>query len=227
MSGGYTTRWSVIHGAAQGNEPDREEFVRRYQDVARAYLGARWANSRFTQEIDDAVQEVFLRCFKPEGVLERFDPARAGGFRPFFFGTIRHVALSFERDRARQRAHPADDSSFLDGVAADEEGLSTILDRAWRQAILRDAVEYQAECARDEGPEAIRRVELLRLRFHEGLPIREIARRWNVDAARLHYEYAKARDEFRAALHDVVAFHHPGSPEEVRRECAQLFGNQR
>lgn len=227
MSGGYTTRWSVIHGAAQGNESDREEFVRRYGDVVRAYLGARWGNSLLSQEIDDAVQEVFLRCFKPDGALNRFDPHRPGGFRPFFFGTIRHVALSFERNRARQRARPTADPSVLDGVNTDEEGLSTLLDRAWRQAMLREAVEYQAERARDVGPEAVRRVELLRLRFHEGLPIREIAQRWNEEAARLHYEYAKARDEFRMALHDVVAFHHPGSADDVRHECARLFGTKR
>lgn len=227
MSGGYTTRWSVIHGAAQGNASDREEFVRRYSDVVRTYLGARWRNSLLSQEIDDAVQEVFLRCFKPEGALKRFDPDRPGGFRPFFFGTIRHVALSFERNRARQRARPTADPSLLDGADTDEEGLSTLLDRAWRQAMLREAVEYQAERARDNGPDAVRRVELLRLRFQEDLPIREIARRWSEDAARLHYEYAKARDEFRAALHDVVAFHHPGTVDQVRRECARLFGDNR
>jgi hypothetical protein len=32
-----------------------------------------------------------------------------------------------------------------------------------------------------------------------------------MDAARLHHEYATARDEFRAALRTVVAFHHPAA----------------
>jgi hypothetical protein len=39
----------------------------------------------------------------------------------------------------------------------------------------------------------VRRVELLTLRFHEAMPIREIARLWGVDAASLHHEYAQAR----------------------------------
>ena len=70
------------------------------------------------------------------------------------------------------------------------------------------------------GPE---RVELLRLRFHEEMPIREIAQLWGLDAPSLHHEYARARQEFRSALRDVVALHDPGSPEDVDRECAQLL----
>ena len=70
---------------------------------------------------------------------------------------------------------------------------------------------------------AIRRVEILRLRFEEGLPIREIARKWNAEAAALHREYAKAREEFHAALKEVVAFHLPERPEAVDGECAGLL----
>ena len=68
------------------------------------------------------------------------------------------------------------------------------------------------------------RKQLLRLRFQEDMPIRDIARLWKSDAAALHKEYAKARQEFKEALIDVVAFHHPGSPGEVERECAEMLG---
>ena len=88
---------------------------------------------------------------------------------------------------------------------------------------MREAAERQSVLAAQRGEEATRRVELLRLRFHEGMPIREIARLWGVDAASLHHEYARARREFRSALRDVIAFHHPGAPEDVDRECAQLL----
>jgi hypothetical protein len=67
-------------------------------------------------------------------------------------------------------------------------------------------------------------VELLRLRFNDGLPIREIAVRWGEEAARLHHEYATARDEFQSALREVVAFHHPGTaPGEVDQACRELL----
>ena len=56
----------------------------------------------------------------------------------------------------------------------------------------------------------MRRVELLRLRFEEDLahPVdrRALGRRGGRVASR----YALARKEFRAALLEVVAFHHPG-----------------
>lgn len=57
------------------------------------------------------------------------------------------------------------------------------------------------------------------------LPIREIAERWHEDTAKLHHEYATARDEFRAALLHVIAFHHPGAPTvELDRACSELLG---
>ena len=90
---------------------------------------------------------------------------------------------------------------------------------------MREAVRRQEEFAAREGDAAVRRVELLRLRFQEGLPIREVAARWGVDAATLHREYARARRELRAALLEVVAFHHPGAPAEVERACAELLAH--
>jgi RNA polymerase sigma-70 factor (ECF subfamily) len=81
----------------------------------------------------------------------------------------------------------------------------------------------QRRRAAERGPEAEQRVELLRLRFEENLPIRTIAQRWGVPAARLHHVYAVARQEFRAALLEVVAVHHPGSPAEVEQEAASLL----
>jgi RNA polymerase sigma-70 factor (ECF subfamily) len=80
-----------------------------------------------------------------------------------------------------------------------------------------------AEAADDERTR--RRVELLRLRFQGGLAIREIAARWNADAAKLHHEYATARDEFRAALRWVVAFHMPTAGEgHLDAACRELLG---
>ena len=90
--------------------------------------------------------------------------------------------------------------------------------------MLKEATRVQAATAARAGKAAERRVELLRLRFGEGLPIRAIAARWEVDAAQLHHEYATARAEFRAALREVVAFHQPGRPaDELDSACAELL----
>jgi len=63
---------------------------------------------------------------------------------------------------------------------------------------------------------------LLELRFGDGLPIREIAARWETDAAALHREYAKARREFEDALRDVIRDEEGGGPESVQKECERL-----
>src|SRR5215510_9260970 len=78
-----TTCWSLIEGAAAGNADDRARFAHRYAPVVRAYLCARWRGSPHLQDVEDAVQEVFIACFREGGVLARADPTRGGGFRPY------------------------------------------------------------------------------------------------------------------------------------------------
>src|SRR5205085_1207348 len=88
----------------------------------------------------------------------------------------------------------------LDEFADDADSPSRTFDRAWARALLREAARHQEQRAQQVGAAAVRRIELLRLRFQEGLPIRAIADRWGTDAAALHHEYARARQEFQAAL---------------------------
>jgi RNA polymerase sigma-70 factor (ECF subfamily) len=136
---------------------------------------------------------------------------------------VRNVARRFEADLARRREQQPGSNADLEQLAGAEEDQARAFDRAWARALLREAARLQEAKARAAGEAAGRRVELLRLRFHEGLPIRDIAGRWQADPAALHHEYAKARREFKAALGEVVAFHHPGSAAEVEQECANLL----
>jgi RNA polymerase sigma-70 factor (ECF subfamily) len=176
-------------------------------------------------ELDDAVQEVFLECFRRNGVLERADAERPGGFRPFLFGVIKHVASRMQLRAARDRRRQPPGDVEPDLLVASDGEVARAFDRAWATAIMHQAAELQAERARNAGPEAQRRVELLQVRFFDDLPIREIASRWEVDVRQLHREYAKARDEFHAALRQAVAFHCPAAtPGEVERECDALLG---
>jgi RNA polymerase sigma-70 factor (ECF subfamily) len=215
-----STCWTVIRAAAAGGLGERAEFARRYGPIVRSYLASRWRSSPLRQELDDAVQEVFVECFKPAGVLARADRGR-GDFRPFLFGVVRNVALRLERLRGRDT--PSADAPDLDAVADDGPSPSRAFERAWATALFREAGRLLEQRAAESGEAACRRVELLRLRFQEGLPIREIARRWGTDAAALHHQYAKARQEFKTAFLEVVAFHHPGTPTEVEQECVNLL----
>jgi RNA polymerase sigma factor (sigma-70 family) len=218
-----STCWTVIEGAAVGRPEDRDTFARRYLPVVRAYFAARWRGPALSGEVDDAAQEVFVDCFRDDGALARADRSRDGGFRAFLFGVTRNIALRCERARAQRRVGPSDSSFDPDTVAASDESLSDVFDRAWAKSLLRQAGARQKEVASVDGDAALKRVELLRLRFEECLPIREIAVRWRVDASHLHREYARAREEFRESLREIVAFHHPGAKAHVDAECARLL----
>jgi RNA polymerase sigma-70 factor (ECF subfamily) len=216
MSAPESTCWTVIRSAASGSPADREELARRYLHVVRAYLGGRWRGSELLNDRDDAVQEVFIECFRQGGVLDAAGAGRVPSFRAFLYGVIRNVARRFE-------SRPRRDAVELADVASNEASQSQLFERSWAQSIMAEAARLQRTQAEARGIDALQRVELLRLRFEENLPIRSIAERWGVDAARLHHDYAQARQEFRAALLEVVAFHHPGSPAEVEQEAASLL----
>lgn len=217
------TCWHLIRGAASGAADDREEFARRYLPAVRAYLRARWGRSPLASEVEDVVQEVFLELLKSGGVLESADSGHGQGFRALLFAVSRNVALQAERKRSR-RANLIGDGAFEpDGNAAEDPTLSRVFDRTFAQSVVRQARDRMDLEARRAGGEFLRRAELLRLHFEEGLPIRDIATLWQVDAAVLHREYAKARREFQDALHATIAGGENWSAERVTQECERLL----
>lgn len=217
------TPWSVLRRAARGEPEDREEFARLYEPAVRAYLRARWKGDLWIQDVDDVVQNVFLACFGENGVLARADADRPGGFRAFLYGVVRNKALDWERRSSRVRVRSLEAAGGAEDYEADQESLGAAFDRAWARAVLQEAVLRQEELARARDEAARSRVELLRLRFNDGLPIREIAKRWGVERDHLHHEYARARRDYQKALAEVVAYHHPeATPAEVQRECRRL-----
>jgi RNA polymerase sigma-70 factor (ECF subfamily) len=211
-----STCWTVIRAAAAGSPTDREELARRYLGVVRAYLAARWRRAALRDDLDDAAQDVFVECFRAGGALEAAGDGRVPSFRAFLYGVVRNVARRFESRPTRAAGPPPD-------VAADEASQSRVFERTWAQAIMAEAAQRQKSRAADLGDEAQRRVELLRLRFEDGLAIRAIADLWAVDPAPLHHAYALARQEFKAALVEVIAFHQPGSPAALEQEAASLL----
>jgi hypothetical protein len=211
------TCWTLIHAAAGGDGAARERFARLYQPIARGYLVSRWKRSPLLSKLDDAVQDVFVECFKINGVLDRVIESQPEGFRAFFHGVLRNVARRHEENHRPAIPLP-------DYQPVNDTSLSRAFDKTWAQSLLREARRVQAELAAASGERALRRVELLRLRFQEGMPIRDIAAKWNEDAAKLHHEFATARDEFRIALRTVIAFQMPAATEpQLDSACRGLL----
>ena len=219
-----STCWTLIRGAAAGEREDRDTFARLYAPAVRAYLAARWRNSPHHQDLEDTVQEVFVECFKQGGVLDRADPGKPGGFRAFLYGVVRNVALRFEAGNARERVGRFPSELDPDGLEGHEEALSLVFDRAWARSVMKEAAALHAEQARGGSDAARRRVKLLRLRYQEGLSVADIAELWDTQGERLHSDFTRARAEFRAALMEVLRFHHPGSREE-RKDIEQEYSH--
>lgn len=218
----HDTCWTLIQGAAGGQAIEREEFARRYLPIVRAYLGARWRTSPMREQMDDAAQEVFVACFRAGGALESVDVTRGTSFRAYLFGVVRNVALHFER-RARRRKSSASSASHLGELPADDPTLSVVFDRAFARALMREAAERMAARARVLGAPHERRVKLLRLRFEEGLPVREIARLWDADPTHLHRQFTVAANEFKRCLREVVGLSERCAPDRLEQECERLL----
>jgi len=215
------TCWTLIEGAAAGDSASRAIFTSRYLPLVRAFLEARWKGRRSYADLEDALQETFLECFRQEGALDRIED-RSREFRPFLLGVVRNVALRFETARARRRDGPGSETFQADVLPVDEESLSRVFDRAWAETILREAALRQEQAARDSDDAARRRVDLLREVFREGRSVAELSRLWAIDANVLRHEYDRARAEFLEALKEVVGFHNPNAPERVARECREI-----
>ena len=79
-------------------------------------------------DLDDAVQEVFVECFRQGGVLEAAVDGRVPSFRAFLYGVVRNVARRFE-----SRTAPA--ASRLPEIQDDEPSLAYQVDKGESEAL--------------------------------------------------------------------------------------------
>jgi RNA polymerase sigma-70 factor (ECF subfamily) len=221
------TSWSVVLGAAAGRPLARDDFARRYGPVIRGYLSARWRLPSGHAEVADATNDVFVECFKGGGALERVNPRSPGGFRAFLYGVVRNVALMAERKLARRRDAAGRSSIDPDSLAADDDSLSRVFDRAWAESVVAEARERMAERSARSAA-AGRRFAALGLRFDQGQQPRRMADAMGVPVERVYEILREARAEFRSILIEVLAGYHPGCGEaEVERRCIELLASLR
>ena len=216
-----STCWELLGSAADGDANARTQFVAAYGPMVRGSLEALWRGTPHLAHLDDAIQDVFVECLKPNGVLRKADRSRPSGFRAFLRGVVRSVASRHQFHSAREAGRKS--AATLDGIGGGDDSVSRILDREWARTIVRAAGERMRERARQLGPSAEQRVELLRERYDDDVPVRDIARRLQLDPDVLHHQLAKARAEFREMLLEVVAVHYPGTRASVERECRRLL----
>ncbi len=220
----HDTSWTIIEAAAEGDADARERFAALYAPALQAYFRKRWQHDPVLASVDDAVQEVFVDCFKPAGVLDRVDCTRDGGFRAFFYGVARTTARSFERAHGKNRARNLNDAFDADALATDDdEDLTRVFDREWARSIVQESAVLYRHRAEAIGGREMLRVEILRLRFECGLPIREIAAQLDLTPKLAHKEHALARKSYQRILEEVVAAHYASDETQVAEKCREVL----
>ena len=216
------THWSLIARAAAGNPLDRDSFVERYAPIVRVFLCARWRLPIDHEAIADATQDVFLQCFRDEGLLDRAARGAVSGFKGYLLGATRNVALMTERRLARERARGSGTEIRFDDVEASTATQSEEFDRAWARMISREARRLLASRS-DHSELTIERWHILALRYEEGLATKAIAERLMIPVERVHERLKQGRKEFGACVMEVMAELHPDDNRaQLERRCGEL-----
>ena len=211
----------MLRAASAGDANAKSIFAHSYTAPIRAYLGHRWRDSNHAAAIDDAVQDVFVECIKPDGALQGADPTN-GEFRALLYAVVRNVARRHE-ERANRPGQAAGGSIHLDDLPDQAEALSRFFDRSWAEAIVRDAILRHARAARRSDQDTRLRYRILRLRHQDGLAVREIAARLELASIEaVHNAYRRARREFREHLRNAVAHHTGVGPDALDAECQRV-----
>ena len=221
-SRGESTRFMTLR-AAGGDPSAHAAFAKRFLPEARRLLAARWTGGPFEQEVDDAVQEVFVEVLRPRGALRRVDRDHEGSIRSYFATVVRHVALRIEKGRvSRYREQRV--GEFGSGLYPDlrEEPVRS-LERAWAEHLLAEAWRELARGAGDRGGSRPDRVQLLRWRYESGRSMRELASVSGAATDTIYAELRQARRNFSASLRAVVARLEPESGDRLEERCKELL----
>jgi DNA-directed RNA polymerase specialized sigma24 family protein len=222
MSSSDSTSWTLILAAASRAPAEQARFTERYAPVIEAYLVSRLGVPSEHEDVREAIQEVFLQCFKQGGALQGVDPAR-DGFRAFLYGVTRNVALMAERRRARRRERQPPHSGVFER-STDDATLSHVFDAAWAELVVGEARALVEERATRRGGRAVLRAKALELMYRDDLPPREIAPLLVVEVKEVYKLLETGRMEFRAAVLQVMARYSPEATRpELERKCVTLL----
>jgi RNA polymerase sigma-70 factor (ECF subfamily) len=158
----------------RGQPEARAEFFRRYAPQVRRILFLQG----FCEEVDDAVQEVFIKVYRAEIPREEA-----------FLGWFYRVILNTGRDQGRRRKTRYGLIDKLQQIAPEA---SVDPPSVPADPVLRDALATL--------PDELR--ECIALRFFSDLPLEEIARAQDIPVGTVKSRLHGAVKKLRAALHE-------------------------
>ncbi len=181
----------VLNGKRHAFTTLTERYISSAHAVARARLGR-------AAEVDDAVQEAFLRAFERLGTLR--DPAKFG---PWLLTIARHEAIRLATQRIK--SNPLDDSTATDDATTPD------IEQREMNALLRDHVMKLSEPAR----------EVLLLHYFAGKSTREIAVLLEVRRAAVLKRLQRARELLAESLLTDLESTRP-SRDSLAKQAARI-----
>jgi RNA polymerase sigma-70 factor (ECF subfamily) len=171
---------------------DHRRFLKHFleeQAVLKAYLLGATGD---LHAADDLLQEVSSTLWEHFG---EYDPSRP--FRPWAVGIARNMVLRWRRQLGRSRSVLSEEAVRLMAEAADVEGEAADL----RRTHLKSCLDGMGDHLR----------EVLRLRYLEGLPVRDLAAQVRKSVAAVEMILVRGRRALRECVERKL--HHP---EEAR-----------
>lgn len=205
-----TTVWAALQ---RGDE----DLVNRYWKPVYCFIRQSWGKGN--EDAKDLTQEFFLTCVFEGGLVGKFEPGR-GRFRSF----LKAAVTNFLRDAAKTagRVKRGGDTRRVElsgelpdpGAATPEQAF----DAQWKKIVLARAVELVQLKVK---PEVFRVFQTYDL-DGDNVSYEDLAKRHSISADTVKNYLTKARDEFRAAITEVVA-ETVGDPDDLAAEIRELF----
>ncbi len=194
------TSWNLVSLAGTDVDLARREFALRYEKFVRRVLAKRWLGTIFCNDFDDAIQEVFIECFKPGGVIERADSRRGNSFRTLLFQVASHVAARFERSHRRWQSQGMDEDLLNEMATTHASGYDVVTQEEVSD-LVREALRRMIH---HHDPDVRSRGQLLDRHICQNEKIIAMAGGDSGVAERLHREHRKAKKEWKSFLVEVV-----------------------
>lgn len=140
----------------------------------------RFFSSKAAQDVEDLIQQTLLACVEKGGDIE--------SFRPYLYGTARHILFDFYRKRTRGRFDPAE-SSLEDIAPSPSRALAAEHESRLLAAALRQIpIELQI---------------VLEMYYWEHLTHRELATVLGITPGMVKGKIATAKKRFRECLVEI------------------------
>jgi RNA polymerase sigma factor (sigma-70 family) len=209
-----TTVWAMLQ---EGEEAQLQALVGRYWKPVYCFIRQSWGKGN--EDAKDLTQEFFLKAVFEGGLVGKFEPGR-GRFRSF----LKAAVTNFLRDAAKSAARlkRGGDTRRVDlagelpdpGTATPEQAF----DAQWKRIVLARAVELVEARVKPEVFGVFRTYDL----DGENVSYEDLAKRHGIRADTVKNYLTRARDEFRAAITEVVA-ETVGDTQDLAEEIRELF----